>query len=657
MKILGFLGEPKAVRASPYAIVSEWRSGWYHDAAAVLVEDGVVVAAIEEERLSRRKHSGKFPYLAIEHCLRARGLTLDDIDYIAYGEEGGVGTYRDASISEAHIATLLAARFPCRSDLADKIVTVEHHIGHAMSAFIPSGFARALVMTADGFGDGVAGRLLAAAGKRITILDSISTPSSLGAFYAAVVSHIGFGPKDEYKVMGLAPYGDTQRFHAFFDTQVTLLRKGRFEIDPGFERALATLGEKRAREAPVERVHMDLAAGVQRALEEIYFHVLSYARKAHGHTNLCPAGGTAQNCTVNGKLLRSGMFANVFVQPASHDAGVPLGAALFVDRLLAPARRARPAKLEHVYWGAAIDESAIGTTLESWSDFVTAERSADVFGATAQHLADGEVVGWVQGRSEFGPRALGNRSILADPRPSENKDRINSMVKKREAFRPFAPSVLVEEAARYFELAGADELPFMTFTTTVHPEKRRELGAVTHVDGTARVQTVSHDTNERFWRLLRAFADRTGVPILLNTSFNNNVEPIVDSIVDALVCFLTTGLDRLVIGEHVIQKRTVSPVAYLSMALRLPIEAVVSRGTDRETDAPLHSIMLREQTHTVPISELMCRALVTTRAGQTMSEVLRDLHIVDEAQRTAIAAELFMLWSARAVILTPVRAR
>jgi carbamoyltransferase len=354
-------------------------------------------------------------------------------------------------------------------------------------------------------------------------IDAFPQSKSLGVLYLEAIKYIGYASFDEYKVMGLAPYGDPERFLGLLRTSYALLPDGKYDL--ALDRIDATLKpavERRAKGAPITQAHMDLAAGLQSALEEIVLHVLRHHQRASGHRRLCLAGGVAHNCTMNGKIARSGMFEEIFVQPAAHDAGCALGAALAVS--VPDGAAPRPRRLSSVYWGRDVgDDRAIRAELDRWSPWLTVERSADVARTAASLIAGGAVIGWVQGRSEFGPRALGHRSILADPRPAENKDRINRMVKKREAYRPFAPSVLEERAHEFFVLPqAASTLGFMVIVLEVREDRRELLGAITHVDGTARVQTVSRAASPRYWDVIHAFGELTGVPVLLNTSFNNN---------------------------------------------------------------------------------------------------------------------------------------
>jgi carbamoyltransferase len=561
MLVLGLSGGLDAIEQqyfSPYPTHA-------HDSAAVLIEHGSVVAGIENERLSRIKHCNKFPVEAIKFCLRARGVSLGDLDRIAYYWDhdymdwANVDRFLDyekphryanalevfAGIFEKHFGV----------NMNDRLRFVNHHVSHALSAAAFSGFEEALVCSIDGMGDTGAGLIVEFRDGLLRTLAEIPNKFSLGRFYVRAIRFIGYHQFDEYKVMGLAPYGDPARFKEVFARSYQLEEDGKFGAwspwltDAQLHEVTRVSGE------PFLEIHKDWAAALQAALEDIVMHVLRHYQKVTGLKNLALAGGVAHNCTMNGKLLNCGLFDQVFIQPAAHDAGAALGAALqvyFNER----GQHVHVSRLRHVYWGTDIGSpNQVGSVVRKWGGLVEYSREDDIVSRTADLLAGGAAIGWVQGRSEFGPRALGNRSILADPRPAENKGRINAMIKKREAYRPFAPTVLEERVSEYFVAQRGDALSFMTFVVDVQPSKRDLLGAIAHVDGTARVQTVSREQNLRYWSLIRAFGDRTGVPMLLNTSFNNNEEPIVDSVEDAIVCYLTTDLDYLVVGDYLIRKK------------------------------------------------------------------------------------------------------
>jgi carbamoyltransferase len=666
-----------------------------HDAAAVLVEDGEVVAAIEQERLDRIKHSNKLPIEAAAACLAARGAALSDVDAVAYATSRptmelrlrryalrlGIGRPGEARPRDPAAFLCDAFRRSLGADVPpEKIHFVRHHVAHAVSAFACSGFDRSLIVTLDGVGEGESGRVAVGEGARVETLQIYPESVSLGHFYQRVIHHLGYRLFDEHKVMGLAPHGDPSRFRAELARFYELLPEGRWTTDLASLPRLFDVLEPRRRGAPFEQSHQDLAAALQEALENIVFHALRHLRQATGETHLCLAGGVAHNCTLNGKIAASGLFQGVFVQPAAHDAGNALGAALalayeHVDRSGAPASaalsvagEAQPARslprrrgaLSHVFWGtdvAAVDPRAV---LERWRDFVAFERFPDIEERTAARLAAGSAVGWVQGRSEFGPRALGHRSILADPRPAENRITLNSMVKKREGYRPFAPSVPEEDAADWFDLTGLSGSPFMTFVVPVLPHRRALLGAVTHVDGSARVHTVSRSVDPRFWALLRAFERLTGCPVLLDTSFNNHAEPIVDSVEDAVVTFLTTDLPCLVVGDCMVEKRRAPLSAHRALVPRLPRWAKLEKVRRTSARGPVieHAIVSNADRHarkavSAGMFEVLLSAGDASPGDLSLGELLDARGIAEPARVEALLAEAVELWSSRMIVLAP----
>ncbi|MFO0665285.1 MAG: carbamoyltransferase C-terminal domain-containing protein [Polyangiaceae bacterium] len=650
MRVLGINGYHEPVTS----YFSEWGTKWFHDAAAVLVEDGVVLAAVEEERLTRKKHTGSFPARAIDFCLSARGISLDDVDHIAVGEEGGHGAYRDAELSAEKIAHTLRVVGLTKTDLTAKIRLVEHHVAHAMSAFLPACMDASLVVTLDGFGDGIAGSVSLGQGGKLETLRRIEVEQSLGNFYGAVLPYLGYSAFDEYKVMGLASYGDPTRARHLVSQIYELLPEGayRFRIASTNEliRLLGPFGPPRFEGTPFLQHHMDLAAGFQEAFERIVIHLLTHFRETTGVRSLCFAGGCAQNSVFNGRLAASGLFDAIYVHPASNDAGTALGAALSVAQV-ASGRDTRASSavgappLATMYLGPAVEpDRELLATFAAFGAFVDVRTPGDegaLCEEVADLLADGHVVGWVQGRAEFGPRALGNRSILADPRKKSSQERINAVVKEREAYRPFAPAVIEEAASLYFELTGRERsASCMTFTVPVREAKRAHLPAITHVDGTGRVQTVSQAHNPRFWALLRAFERKTGVPILLNTSFNSSREPIVTTAHDALTCLLTSQMEYLVVGGHIMKKRDFDEVALLDLRVEVPSHVLLSVGRDPKGN---------EQAW-----------LVTRGTGARMSvsmdlarHLLRDQTELPAEKRRALAGELAVLWRERLVALVP----
>ncbi|HEV2855683.1 MAG TPA: carbamoyltransferase C-terminal domain-containing protein [Thermoanaerobaculia bacterium] len=666
MIILSFAGGPNAVHERTFEIFPEGM----HDGAAVLLKDGEVVAAIEQERLDRLKHSNKRPFDAIRRCLETAGIDIREVDQFAFHSAQSTWNTRLADYALTHFDAQLPldARVLIRALVhqelgvlmpEDQPVFVGHHLSHAVSAMAMSGFEDSLVLTLDGQGDEIAGLVVDAHGLDFDVLFTLPYANSLGFFYRGIIHYLGYTMFDEYKVMGLAPYGDPGQFEALFKTFYTLEPEGRFTIHSERYRSLLEVTAPRRSQEPVTQVHKDIAAALQQALEEMAFHLLRHYRRQTGHRNLCFAGGVAHNCTLNGKILASGLFDDVFVQPAAHDAGCALGAGLYVHHLMngRMKKAAKVSRLRHVYWGTDLGTAeAIGAELRPWSLLLDVERSPDICAEAARLLAGGQILGWAQGRSEFGPRALGNRSIIGDPRPAENKDLINAMVKKREAYRPFAPSVLQERVHDFFDLPpGVDELPFMVFTVNVREDKRELLGAVTHVDGSARIQTVSRETNERFWRLIHAFGELTGVPVLLNTSFNNNVEPIVDSVEDAVHCFLTTQLHALAVGDFLVRKKDVPRDAYLQLFPVLPpyVELLQARGFSPEDGGWRSQYAVARTTGGErSVSPRMFELLSAVDGTRTLADLAAAQGLSAE-ERLAVVEEALELWARRLILLRP----
>ncbi len=666
MLVLGFSGGPELIHENLY----ERTLGAVHDSAIVLVEDGEVIFAIEEERLNRIKHTNKFPGESLRLCLKSSGIQLEEVDLIAYYASKEYleimlkllffdNTNVSVPIIDPTIFFQQLFRRELNSEInPDKFCFVTHHYTHAMSALALSGYESSLVTTFDGMGEGISGMVFEGEGTRLKQIAGIPESKSLGNFYENVIGFLGYTMFDEYKVMGLAPYGNPERYRNVFQTLYTLLPNGDYVIHQDEIISLFDLGIPRRKGEPFTQIHKDIAASLQETLEIIVFHVLQYYKQETKQKNLCMAGGVAHNCTLNGKILRSGMFENVFVQPAAHDGGCALGGALYAYYNANPMAK-KSSQLEHVYWGTNIGGSpSVLNQLMQWQDFISFDKLINVSEQTAKLLASGYVVGWVQDRSEFGPRALGNRSILADPRPDENKARINKMIKKREGYRPFAPSVLEEDVDEFFEVpSNQKQLPFMIFVVNVRKEKRNLLGAVTHVDGTARVQTVSRKTNEKYWDLIHWFKKLTGVPILLNTSFNNNVEPIVDSIEDAVVCFLTTGLDYLVVGEYLIKKKEVSWQNHLSLKLSLPryisLHQVKKVCLDSKFDNLFYIGNSYDTKFQIGVSAEVFRVLTLANSEKTVGDLLQENGETEEGKAQGIVNELIELWSQRLILLQP----
>jgi carbamoyltransferase len=563
----------------------------YHDSAACLVQDGRVVAAAEEERFTRVKHAKRpipfatyeLPFHAIDYCLREAGIHLVDVDHVAYSYDPFLllGRHRDeatitlplepsahptpaewesawdplflSSIVNAprHLAGgaphHLRARFRgARPDGPYRWHFVEHHVAHAASAFLASPFDHAAVLTLDGRGEKATTTYHMGSGNQLDRLGQVNVPHSLGLLYEQVTEYLGFlHSADEYKVMALASFGKP-RYVADFRAIVQLGADGQYTIQP--PRLEERFGPARMRGEPLEQHHCDVAHSLQVVLEESVLELARWLHRATGSTNLCMAGGVALNCVMNARLRDRGPFKRIWVQPAAGDAGTALGAALWIDAQ-EHGGGARRFRMDHAFLGPAYGDEEIEQFLR-WSR-LPYRRLANVADETAALLAQDKVVGWFQGRMEFGPRALGARSILASPIPATMQARLNE-IKDREDFRPVAPVVLEEEAAGWF--AGAQASPFMLFVHDVVPDRAGCIPAVRHVDGTARIQTINRRQHPLYYDLVKAFQARTGVPVLVNTSFNTRGEPIVCSPRDAVECFWTSPLDALVIGSCLLEK-------------------------------------------------------------------------------------------------------
>ena len=651
MKILGITGSLN--------LTHENSSGDMHDGAAALVIDGEVIAAIEEERLNRIKHTDKFPVNAIKFILRQQDIKLEDLDQICYYSIQNYYFQGEESVPLAEkIQEILFNEFGVHID-RKKLYFVHHHLAHAVSTFYMSGFTRSLVLTIDGTGDGISGMVLNGEGKKLDRLESLSNDNSLGIYYLNVIYILGYKQFDEYKVMGLAPYGNPDTYRDLFRTFYKLLPEGGYQIDLKKVKKAYLLTPRRKKDEPFTQVHKDIAAALQESVEDIAMHVLGYYQKKYNHTKLCLSGGVAHNCTMNGKILYSGLFEDVFVYPASHDAGCAVGAALYRYHELTP--QAPVSRLEHLYWGTDTgDNGFILNTLEYWKGFLDYEKVDNITTKTANLLAEGAVIGWVQGKSEFGPRALGNRSIIADPRPAAHKDIINAMVKKREAYRPFAPSVMEEYAEEYYDIPfenKQNKFSYMVFVVKVKEDKQKILGAVTHVDGTSRIQTVSRETNVRYWQLIDEFRKITGIPVVLNTSFNNNAEPIVDSINDAIVCFLTTKLNHLVIGDYLINKKEVNNLNPSQLTITLPVHNVLTQTVRYESPhKPVKKYEIRnnfDNGYRSMITPEAFTLLSEAHDGMRLGELLKKKGLQGNGKPDVIIDEVFDLWTRRFIALKP----
>jgi carbamoyltransferase len=573
-------------------------NSFHGDASAALVRDGVLVAAVEEERFRRVKHWAGFPSESIRYCLAEAGVTMADVDFVALNQDSSAGRIAKLAYliksrpsvgavlerlrnrkARDNLSELLAREFPGVKQ--PRVEYVEHHFAHLSSAFHVSPFDEAVVVSVDGFGDFASGAWGVGRGRNIDIEGRVQFPHSLGVFYQAITQYIGFPHYgDEYKVMGLAPYG-TPKYLSQMRQIVRLQKDGSYELDLAYFRhakeqiafsweggtpqfadlftpALeALLGPRRKPTEPLEDRHRDLARSAQAMYEEAFFSLLNVLYARHKIPNITLAGGCAMNSVANGKVRRMTPFEHVYIQSAAGDAGGAIGAAFAVWHKNGGRRTF---VMDHAYWGPQFGNDYIGDLLSRRAgDFASARCSIEkiddetaLCGRVARAVAAGKVIGWFQGRMEWGPRALGNRSIIGDPRRADMKDILNAKIKRRESFRPFAPSVLAEAVSEWFE--EDDDVPFMMQVFQIREEKRSQIPAVTHVDGSGRLQTVKRQSNPRYHALISAFRDLTGVPMVLNTSFNEN-EPVVCKPEEAVDCFLRTNMDVLILGDVLVERK------------------------------------------------------------------------------------------------------
>jgi len=588
-------------------------SAFYHDSAACLLVDGQIIAAAQEERFSRKKHDLGFPFNAIQYCLNEAGISGADIDHVVFYEkpfpkfERLLETYlayapkgfksflmampvwlTEKLFQKRNLIKALETHIDSNVDWHSKILFSEHHLSHAASAFYPSPFESAAVLTMDGVGEWPTTSLAIGNGNELEIIKEIHFPHSLGLLYSAFTYFTGFKVNSgEYKVMGLAPYGKPIYTQIILDNLIDLKPDGSFHLNMEYfdypaglkmtNKKFANLfgGPARQSEADLTQREMDLAASIQEVTEEVVLRLCRSIAKETGQRNLCLAGGVALNCVANGKLLRDGSFDNIWIQPAAGDAGGALGAALAVHYLMLNKSRTVDVTgndMQGSYLGSGFSQSEIEQRLTDLGAVFETVDDEQLINETAQALASGKAVGWHQGRMEFGPRALGNRSILADPRNSDTQKTLNLKVKFRESFRPFAPSVLSEHVSQWFDINT--DSPYMLLVADVAQSKKQEMTAeqealfgieklnvrrsdipaVTHVDYSARIQTVHRETNPRYHALISKFNELTGCPVLVNTSFNVRGEPIVESPEDAFRCLMGTGLDLLAIGNSILYR-------------------------------------------------------------------------------------------------------
>jgi carbamoyltransferase len=587
-------------------------SAFYHDSAAALIEDGRVVSAAQEERFTRKKHDSAFPEHAIHYCLDEAGINLDAVDHVAFFEKPflkferlletylanaprGFQSFRAAMpvwikeklFQKSNLVKALD-QFTESGDIEQKMLFAEHHQSHAASAFYPSPFDEAVVLTMDGVGEWATTSVSIGRGNTLEPVREIHWPHSLGLLYSAVTYYTGFRVNSgEYKIMGLAPYGVPRYASLMMDKLIDIKEDGSFWLDQSYFNYASGLtmttgkfhdlfeGEPQELDSIVTQREMDLAASVQKVTEEVVLRMGRNLSRTYGISNLCMAGGVALNCVANGKLLRDGSFKNIWIQPAAGDAGGALGAALAAYYDHEHGERKTGSAMDAMsgsYLGPSYRQKDIEERLKAVGAKFKVLTDPELISRTASELDAGKAVGWFQGRMEFGPRALGGRSILGDPRKPQMQKTLNLRIKYRESFRPFAPSVLREDVTDYFELDV--DSPYMLLVADVQKKRRKQMSkeeselfgieklnvprsdipAVTHVDYSARVQTVHEETNPRYHALLKAFKKRTGCPVLVNTSFNVRGEPIVSTPEDAFHCFMGTELDCLAIGNCFLEK-------------------------------------------------------------------------------------------------------
>lgn len=581
-------------------------SAYYHDAAAALLSDGRIVAAAQEERFSRKKNDERFPRNAVAFCLKQAGLTEADLDAVVFYDKPIIKFTR---LLESYLAVAPAgwATFPralppwlgeklnlrgsIRYEMpglpdASPILFTEHHQSHAASAFYPSPFEEAAILTVDGVGEWATTTIGQGRGNEVEMIKELKFPHSLGLLYSAFTAYCGFRINSgEYKLMGLAPYGEPKYVDLIYDHLVEVKEDGSLRLNLEYFHFLRGLrmtnskfdrlfgGPRRKPETPVEQRHMDVARSVQTVAEDIMLRLARHARQVTGHNNLCMAGGVALNCVANGKILREKIFDRIWIQPAAGDAGGALGAALAVWHMRKEDPQLRtvvqPDAMQGSFLGPEFHDDEIEDVLKRHHAVYRKLDREALLDEVAERLDDEKIVGWVQGRMEFGPRALGHRSILGDPRSPKMQSILNLKVKYRESFRPFAPAVLQERTSEFFEL-DADS-PYMLIVAPVHPAQRLEvdsqatglerlkqlrstLPAITHVDYSARVQTVSAEQNPAFHDILKRFEEKTGCPVLMNTSFNVRGEPVVCTPDDAYRCFVNTEMDYLAIGNCLLER-------------------------------------------------------------------------------------------------------
>ena len=566
----------------------------YHgDSSACLIKEGEVVCAIEEERIRRVKHWAGFPSEAIKFCLRDQGITIEQVDYITISRDPSVNLYKKVVHALSNLINIsmiwdrlwnskkilsvkeeLGSLFKIPVSVINaEVYNIEHHRSHIASSFFASSFENSAILSIDGFGDFTSTMTAFGHANKFEVLNEVNFPHSLGVFYTAMTQFLGFpNYGDEYKVMGLAPYGKPSYLNDL-ENLLELTSDGFFKLNKKYFRHFKEgvsmdwdggapmidylftkhwkdlFGDPRLKGDKLQERHINLATSVQKFTEKVVFHMLDYLHKQTGSENICITGGVAQNSVVNGKILANTPFKNIYIPAAGHDAGTAIGSALYLyNQLLGYDRMP---EINSAYFGEKFNHEQIIQSLEKHAVEYIVLSDDDLFEVVSEKLVNGGVVGWFQSRSEFGPRALGHRSILVDPRRDDAKELLNDKIKRRESFRPFAPSILKESISEYF--IENDPSPFMEKVYSIRKERQVDIPAVTHIDGTGRLQSVDKNVSLRYHQLISKFAEKSGIPILLNTSFNEN-EPIVNRPEEALDCFLRTKMDMLVMENIIIER-------------------------------------------------------------------------------------------------------
>jgi len=569
----------------------------YHgDSSACIFKNGELIAAIEEERIRRIKHWAGFPSESIKFCLDECGISIEDVDYITISRDPSANLYKKVTHTVKNLVSFKALKDRLantkkvgsikeelskvfnidKSKIKAEVVNVEHHRAHMASAFFASPFEESAILSIDGFGDFTSTMIGVGKGNKIEVFDSVIYPHSLGVFYTAFTQYLGFkNYGDEYKVMGLSPYGKEDKDLIEKVRDVIILKdNGLFEINKKYFRhpkegvsmswedgnpfiediysdyMVKVFGKAREKNKELTEYHQNLAYAIQRVTEETIFHILNHLQKRTGLKNICIAGGVAQNSVANGKITDKTNFDNLYIPPAGHDAGTAIGSVLWLYNQIQNNPRINPQK--HSYFGAKFNDEEVEKFCQENDISYKKYSDEKLFDVVTEQLINAGVVGWFQGRAEFGPRALGHRSILADPTRDDAKEILNLKIKRREPFRPFAPSILKEFTSEYFK--KVDDVPFMEKVFQFKDDKKEKLKAVVHVDGSGRLQTVDKNVEPKYYGLIETFYKKTGVPILLNTSFNEN-EPIVNTPQEAYDCFYRTKMDMLVMGNIVVTER------------------------------------------------------------------------------------------------------